>query len=223
MWSVSVCVQRINATRLTPSFGLAGIEPTLQHARAAFSAQALPQGICPGGRYTLKGFEPATLGYMQEPFTSKLKLFGFFFILCDHMVLDHSWCSKVDASDARTLDARDKYDFFGAPKLRILKVKVQNLSGQIWAETVSHIRQYTHAARNKFAVDGLPVAFPASTSRPVTSQHLYRPSYKMVFSIIVETVVEQRRIAKKNHRKPPFVAGTMVVAATILDQDSQKR
>ncbi|KAK4348605.1 hypothetical protein RND71_031360 [Anisodus tanguticus] len=41
-WSVSACVQRINATRLTPPHrphpqGLAETEPTLQHARAAFS------------------------------------------------------------------------------------------------------------------------------------------------------------------------------------------
>ncbi|KAK4342185.1 hypothetical protein RND71_038001 [Anisodus tanguticus] len=76
-WSVSVCVQRINATRLTPSFGLAGIEPTLQHARAAFSVQALPQDICPGERYLLRGFEPATLGNLSPASWSSLDNFSF--------------------------------------------------------------------------------------------------------------------------------------------------
>ncbi|KAK4342348.1 hypothetical protein RND71_038164 [Anisodus tanguticus] len=40
-------------------------------------------------------------------------------------------------------------------------------------------------------------AFPASTLRPVSSQHLDRPSYKVDFSIIVKTVVKQRRIVEK--------------------------
>ncbi|KAK4352143.1 hypothetical protein RND71_027661 [Anisodus tanguticus] len=54
------------------------------------------------------------------------------------------------------------------------------------------------AAENRPVGGGLSGVTPHS----VTSQHLYRPSYKVDFLIIVETVVEQRRIAGKTRRKP---------------------